>query len=485
MTDSDNGTHRLGAFPDDFVWGAATSAYQIEGATTTAGRGQSIWDKFAHSPGRVADGTTGDVAIDSYHRYPEDIAVMRQLGISAYRYSISWPRVQPTGDATINQAGIDHYAKFTDALLEAGIDPWITLYHWDLPQSLEDAGGWPARDTAYRFADFAALMHERLGDRVHNWITVNEPWCAAFLGYASGEHAPGRREPAASIAAAHHLMLAHGLATTAMRADRDDTRIGVGLNFYPIYPASPSEADADAVRRIDGMQNRFFTDAVLRGEYPADVLTDLSAVTPLDMIEPDDLKIIGVPIDLLCVNYYSRFTVSGDKNGQASASAAPTDVGSAWPGNEHIGFIGSDLPLTGMGWEIDPGGLREMLTRLSRDYPGIPLVVTENGSAFDDTLVDGRVADQDRLAYLRDHVDALAQALAADVPLEGYFAWSLMDNFEWAWGYDKRFGLVHVDFDTQQRVIKDSGHWYADLIAGRPTALFGGYTARRSPHEND
>lgn len=468
MTEREDGIQRLGAFPEGFVWGAATSAYQIEGATEEAGRGRSIWDTFAHTPGRVADGTTGDVATDSYHRWSQDIDVMKRLGLAAYRFSVSWPRIQPDGDAKLNQAGLDHYSRFTDGLLEAGIEPWLTLYHWDLPQALEDAGGWPVRDTAHRFADFAAIVHDRLSDRVKNWITINEPWCAAFLGYASGEHAPGRREPAASIAAAHHLMLAHGLATSAMRAQAD-SNIGVGLNFYPVYPASASAEDTDAVRRVDGIQNRLFADAVLRGRYPADVLADLAEVTELDMIADGDDQLIGVPIDMLCVNYYSRFTVSGDQHGAASASAAPTDVGSAWPGNEHVSFVSNGLPTTGMGWEIDPGGLRDLLMRLSRDYPGIPLVITENGSAFDDTLVDGRIHDRRRVEYLRDHVDAMAQALAADVPLTGYFAWSLMDNFEWAWGYDKRFGIVYVDFDTQERVVKDSGLWYRDLIAGRPT----------------
>ena len=468
MTESDTGVHRSEMFPTDFVWGAATSAYQIEGAVQEDGRGASIWDTFAHTPAKIADGTNGDTATDSYHRWNQDIEIMKRIGLQAYRFSVSWPRVQPNG-SELNPAGLDHYSRLVDGLLESGIQPWLTLYHWDLPQALEDAGGWPERDTAHRFADFAAHVCDRLGDRVKNWITVNEPWCTAFLGYASGEHAPGRREPAASIAAAHHLMLAHGLATSALRT-RSDGNIGVGLNFYPVYPASGSAGDADAVRRIDGVQNRLFADAIFRGGYPADVLADLAEVTDLDMIRDSDAPIIGAPIDMLCVNYYSRFTVTADNTGTGSASAAPTDVGSAWPGNDHISFVANGLPQTGMGWEIDPGGLRDMLIRLSRDYPGVPLVVTENGSAFEDTLVDGRVADDKRVSYLRDHVDAMSQALAADVPLTGYFAWSLLDNFEWAWGYNKRFGIVYVDFENQRRIIKDSGLWYADLIAGRATS---------------
>ncbi|GAA4914100.1 GH1 family beta-glucosidase [Stackebrandtia albiflava] len=458
----------MGAFPADFAWGAATSAYQIEGAADEGGRGRSIWDTFAHTPGRVVDGGTGDVAVDSYHRYPEDVEVMKRLGLTDYRFSVSWPRIQPDGDTKLNNAGLDYYRRLVDTLRDAGITPWITLYHWDLPQALEDAGGWPHRDTAHRFADFAQVVHDALGDRVQEWITVNEPWCAAFLGYASGEHAPGRRDPAASVAAAHHLMLGHGLAVRAMRAQRSDSRIGVGLNFYPVHQAGDSEADADAVRRIDGMQNRFFTDAVLRGEYPADVLDDLSAVADLSVIRPGDLDVIGSPVDTLCVNYYSRFTVTAAGSGSTSASAAPTDVDSAWPGNSHIGFVGSGLPVTGMNWEIDPGGLRDILVRLSRDYPGVPLVVTENGSAFDDVVSeDGAVHDPERLAYLRDHLAACQEAVEADVPLRGYFTWSLLDNFEWAWGYTKRFGIVHVDYDTQRRTVKDSGRWYADFVSGR------------------
>ncbi|ADD45899.1 GH1 family beta-glucosidase [Stackebrandtia nassauensis] len=462
MTRNGNG------FGPDFTWGAASSAYQVEGAATADGRGPSIWDTFAAAPGRVVDASTGETAVEAYHRVDEDVAVMRELGLRAYRFSVSWPRVVPDGTGAVNQAGLDYYRRLTDRLLDAGIEPWVTLYHWDLPQPLEDAGGWPERDTALRFADYALTVHEALSDRVDNWITVNEPWCAAFLGYASGEHAPGRREPAAAIAAAHHLLLGHGLATTGMRSADASSRIAIGLNFYPVHPASDRPDDVDAARRVDGVQNRLFTEAVLRGAYPSDVLADFKPVRDPDYIHDGDLRIISTPIDRLCVNYYSRFTVTGTANGRASASAAPTDTGSAWPGNEHIGFVGADLPVTGMGWEIDPDGLRDQLLRLAREYPGVELVVTENGAAFDDVLSDDGTAvhDQRRLVYLRRHVAACAEAIAAGVPLSGYFVWSLMDNFEWAWGYTKRFGVVYVDFETQRRVVKDSGHWYRDLIAG-------------------
>ncbi|MEV0649184.1 GH1 family beta-glucosidase [Phytomonospora sp. NPDC050363] len=458
-------SHHRQVFPADFVWGAATSAYQIEGSTTADGRGQSIWDRFAATPGRVIDGSTGDIATDSYRRIPEDVALMRELGLTAYRFSVSWPRIHPEGDAKVNQAGIDYYRRLVDELLGAGIEPWITLYHWDLPQALEDKGGWPARDTAYRFAEYATTVHGALGDRVNRWITVNEPWCAAFLGYASGEHAPGRRDPADSIRAAHHLMLGHGLAVQALRAQKPDDKIAVGLNFYPVRAVSEEASDVDAARRIDGLQNRFFTQAALGGSYPADVLADLSEVVDLDFIRDGDLAEIHQPIDALCVNYYSSFNVTGNGNGKVSAAAAPTDAGSPWPGSGHVAFQGGGLPVTGMGWEIDADGLRSTLVRLSEEYPGLALIVSENGAAFEDAPANGGpVADPDRRAYFEVHLQACADAIAAGVPLGGYFAWSLMDNFEWAWGYTKRFGLVHVDFDTQHRTIKESGRWYADWI---------------------
>jgi beta-glucosidase len=462
------------AFPSGFLLGAATAAYQVEGAVAADGRGRSIWDTFAHTPGKVLNDHTGDVAVEHYRRFRDDVALMADLGLGAYRFSVSWPRVQPDGRGVVNQAGLDFYRRLVDALLEAAIEPWLTLYHWDLPQALEDTGGWPARDTAFRFAEFAAAVHDAVGDRVRYWTTVNEPWCAAFLGYASGEHAPGRREPAAAVRAAHHLLLAHGLATLALRAQDANSQVGIGLNLYAVSPASGEEADLDAARRIDGLQNRFFLDAVLHGRYPSDVLEDLRAVAGEDLVRDGDLATIATPLDRLGVNYYSRFTVSGRPAGRASAAAAPTDSGSPWVGSEHVGFVDSGLPVTGMGWEIDDSGLLEVLVRLAREYPPIPLAVTENGAAFHDEIAaDGGVHDPERLAYLQAHMGACRQAIAAGVPLHGFFAWSLMDNFEWAWGYTKRFGLVYVDFDTQERIIKDSGRWFsamARLNASAPDA---------------
>ncbi|MEO3801395.1 GH1 family beta-glucosidase [Nonomuraea sp. B1E8] len=458
MTTQEEQTRTGLRFPAGFAWGAATSAYQIEGAVAEDGRGRSIWDTFTRQPGRVLNGHNADVAIDHYHRYKEDVAVMAELGLSAYRFSVSWPRIQPTGTGRVNQKGLDFYKRLTDELREHDIDPWLTLYHWDLPQELEDKGGWPNRDVAYRFADYAATVHEALKDHVHTFSTVNEPWCAAFLGYASGEHAPGRREPENAIRGAHHLNLAHGLAVQAMGA----RRVGGSVNLYAVTPATGSAEDLDAARRIDGLQNRFFLDAMLLGSYPEDVLADLPV--EMDFVQDGDMKIINAPIDVLLINYYSRFTVSGAPGGAQSAAAAPTDTGSPWVGSEHVSFVDGGRPVTAMGWEIDESGLVEVLTRVARDYPAIPMVIAENGAAFDDVLDDGRVHDHERRAYVEAHLGACKQAIEAGVPLEGYFAWSLMDNFEWAWGYGKRFGLVRVDYETMERLPKDSALWYSEII---------------------
>ncbi|THV40926.1 GH1 family beta-glucosidase [Glycomyces buryatensis] len=451
-------------FPAGFSWGAATSSYQVEGSPSADGRGKSIWDTFVATPGRVLDGSDGEVAIDSYNNINGDVALIKQLGLNSYRFSLSWPRVCPEGTTEVNRAGLDYYSRLVDALIKADITPWITLYHWDLPQALEDAGGWPKRETALRFAEFAKIAHAELGDRVKHWITVNEPWCSAFLGYSSGEHAPGRRDAGASIAAAHHLMLGHGLAARAIKEADPEATVSVGLNFYPVHAASDNPVDVDAARRVDGVQNRFFTDAAIKGKYPDDVVDDFSAVTDFKFVKPGDMELINAPIDCLSVNFYSLFTVTGAGDGASSASAAPTGAGSAWPANEHIGFVTTGLPQTDMGWEIAPAGLTETLQRLHANYPDVTLAVTENGAAFPDKLEGERVIDNERREYFRDHLDACADAIDAGVPLIGYFAWSLADNFEWAWGYTKRFGLVYVDFETGQRVVKDSGKWYGDLV---------------------
>jgi beta-glucosidase len=452
-------------FPAGFVWGAATAAYQIEGAATADGRGPSIWDTFSHTDGNVLGGDTGDLAIDHYHRYGDDVALMAELGVAAYRFSVSWPRVQPTGAGPANQAGLDFYRRLVDALLAAGIEPYPTLYHWDLPQPLEDAGGWPVRDVAERFAEFAVLVQEAIGDRARHWTTVNEPWCAAFLGYASGAHAPGRREPAAAVRAAHHLLLGHGLATAALRAQRPGNRIGIALNLYAVSPASHAEEDHDAARRIDGLQNRLFLDALFRAAYPTDVLADLVGRCDLGHVRDGDLAAIATPLDMLGVNYYSRHTVSGLPGAQGSDGTSALPAASPWPGSEHVRFVSTGRPVTGMGWEIDEPGLVEVLRRVAGSCPGLPLFVTENGAAFADELApDGSVHDRERTAYLDAHLRACHAAIASGVPLRGYFAWSLMDNFEWTWGYSKRFGLVYVDFGSQDRIPKDSARWYAEVI---------------------
>ncbi|WP_019871386.1 GH1 family beta-glucosidase [Salinispora oceanensis] len=450
-------------FPPGFLWGAATAAYQIEGAAALGGRTPSIWDTFSHTPGRVVAGHTGDVACDHYHRLDWDVALMAELGLKSYRFSVSWPRVQPGGTGPINQEGLDFYRRLVDQLLANGIEPWLTLYHWDLPQPLEDAGGWPARDTAARFADYAALVAEALGDRVRYWTTLNEPWCSAFLGYGSGVHAPGRSDPADAVRAGHHLLLGHGLAVPALRAAaQSEVEIGVTLNLYPVTPATDSPGDADAARRIDGLANRFFLDPLLRGSYPADLRSDLSQITDFGHVRAEDLTTIAAPLDLFGINYYSRHVVA------APTAASPPEPywrkPSCWPGSEDVRFVTRGIPVTDMDWEIDPPGLVETLRRVHEEYTDLPLYITENGAAFVDAVVDGQVDDPDRTAFFDAHLRAAHQAIAAGVPLRGYFAWSLLDNFEWAWGYTKRFGMIHVDYRSQARTLKSSGRWYAETI---------------------
>ncbi|TDC01916.1 beta-glucosidase [Micromonospora fluostatini] len=447
------------SFPPGFLWGAATAAYQIEGAATAAGRGPSIWDTFSHTEGRVVEGHTGDVACDHYHRVAEDVRLMAELGLKSYRFSVAWPRVQPTGSGPANQQGLDFYRRLVDELLAHGIEPWLTLYHWDLPQPLEDEGGWPARDTAGRFADYTRLVVDALGDRVRYWTTLNEPWCSAFLGYSSGVHAPGRTDPAAAVRAGHHLMLGHGLAVQALRAGRPDAEVGVTVNLYPVTPATDAPGDVDAARRIDGLANRFFLDPLLRGSYPADLRADLRSVTDFGHVRDGDLAVIATPLDLLGVNYYSRHVVAAPAEG--AERSGPSD----WPGSADVRFVKRGVPVTDMGWEIDAPGLVETLRRVHDEYTDLPLYVTENGSAFVDTVVDGRVDDADRLAYFDSHLRAAHAAISSGVPLRGYFAWSLLDNFEWAWGYTKRFGMIYVDYDNDQaRIPKSSARWYAEVI---------------------
>ncbi|WP_328900277.1 MULTISPECIES: GH1 family beta-glucosidase [unclassified Streptomyces] len=457
-------------FPTGFVWGAATAAYQVEGAAAEDGRTPSIWDTFSRTPGKVRNGDTGDIAADHYHRYRDDVALMKQLGLKAYRFSISWSRVQPTGRGPAVQRGLDFYRKLVDELLEAGITPVATLYHWDLPQELEDAGGWPERATAERFADYTAIMAGALGDRVGTWTTFNEPWCSAFLGYGSGVHAPGRTEAASALRAAHHLNLAHGRAIEVLRGQLPAAaQTSVTLNLHQVRPLTPSPEDVDAARRIDAVGNRVFTGPMLHGAYPEDLLADTAHVVDWSkLVRAGDLEAIARPVDVLGINYYTPTLVSTpDRAGSGSGNDVHgASDHSPWPGSEHIAFhLADGKPTTAMNWSIDPNGLYNLLMDVAREHPGIPLMVTENGAAFDDYVSpEGRVQDPERIAYLHGHLDAVQRAVADGADVRGYFLWSLMDNFEWAYGYSKRFGAVYVDYASQRRIPKASAHWYADVI---------------------
>jgi beta-glucosidase len=451
----------VGAFPPSFLWGVSTSAYQIEGATREDGRGLSIWDQFAATPGTTYQGQTGDIAADHYHRMQDDVALMAELGLSAYRFSIAWPRVLPQGTSTINPPGLDFYDRLIDALLAKGITPLPTLYHWDLPLALHERGGWLNRDTAHAFADYAEIVARRLGDRVDWWITHNEPWCSAFLGYGIGVHAPGIRDPQSACIAAHHLLLSHGLAVPRLRAQlRPTAQIGIALNLYPIYPADDRPQTLAAVERADAFANRWFLDPVFRGGYPAGFFESMGVAPP--PIQDDDLTLISAPIDFLGVNYYSRKVVRAPAGTEVVNPFNPN-------GFEEIERLpGASYTSMGVGWEIYPSGLTDMLVRVHREYGPRALVVTENGAAFDDHWDgDGRISDPQRRDYVREHIQALAQALAQGVPLRGYMLWSLLDNFEWAEGYNKRFGVVYVDYATQRRIVKESGRWYASFIAAQ------------------
>ncbi|MEV7277476.1 GH1 family beta-glucosidase [Streptomyces sp. NPDC093111] len=445
-------------FPAGFRWGSATAAYQIEGAAAEDGRTPSIWDTFSRTPGKVRNGDTGDTATDHYHRSREDIALMTRLGLTDYRFSVSWSRVLPGGRGPLSQKGLDFYRQLADELLDAGIRPVATLYHWDLPQELEDAGGWPERETAERFAAYAGRTAEALGDRVSTWTTLNEPWCAAFLGYGSGEHAPGRTDDRAALRAAHHLNLAHGLGVRALRAALPaSAEVSLTLNLHALRPATDSPEDRDAVRRIDAVGNRIFLDPVFHGRLPADLVADTASLTDWSFVRDGDLDAIAAPIDALGVNYYAPAVVA------AGTSATP----SPWPGAAgHVRFVPLPGPRTAMDWPVDADGLYELLVRLRDELPDVPLLITENGAAYDDYAdPEGRVRDPERVAYLAAHLAAARRALADGVDLRGYFLWSLLDNFEWAHGYGRRFGIVHVDFPTGRRTPKDSFRWYGEVIA--------------------
>ncbi|HET6302727.1 beta-glucosidase [Microbacterium sp.] len=458
-------------FPPGFTFGSATAAYQVEGAANEDGRGPSIWDTFSRTPGKVWDGDTGDIACDHYHRWESDVDLMRELGLGAYRFSIAWPRIFPTGRGEVNRKGLDFYSRLVDGLLERGIRPVATLYHWDLPQALEDEGGWTARSTTDAFEDYARVMGEALGDRVNTWTTLNEPWCSAYLGYGQGGHAPGRHEPASALSAVHHLNLAHGRAVQALRATSTGSPdYSITLNFHVLRPGG--EGAAEAMRRADALANRAFTHPLLRGEYPADLLEDTASVTDWSFVRDGDLATINQPIDVLGVNYYSTATVrlwDGVSPKQMNDGHKGVAGGTAWPGSDHVlEFVQQPGPYTAMGWNIAPEGLEALLVSLSEQFPGQPLMVTENGAAFDDVVApDGSVPDPERTDYLRRHLTAAHRALQRGVDLRGYFVWSLLDNFEWGYGYAKRFGIVRVDFDTLERTVKDSGRWFAELAKTR------------------
>ncbi len=434
-------------FPDDFTWGVATASYQIEGAAHEDGRGESIWDRFSYTPGKVVNGDTGDVACDHYHRWREDIALIRELGAQAYRFSIAWPRIIPGGRGETNEKGLAFYDRLVDGLLESGITPWVTLYHWDLPQVLEDQGGWPNRATGEAFAEYVDVVTRRLGDRVKHWITLNEPWCSAFLGYAVGEHAPGRKEFPVWLEALHTLYLGHGRAVESVRRNSPGAQVGITLNLSQAYPASDSQADRDAAERYDGFFNRWFLDPLYGRTYPEDMLELYGDMAP--KMEPADFDIMAAKTDFLGLNYYNPAFIADDPG------APGLRTRSVEPEGEY----------TQMGWLVYPGGLRDLLLRVSHDYPTGPLYITENGAAYPDPApVDGRVHDPERTRYYAEHLRACRRAIGDGVPLKGYFAWSLMDNFEWAFGYTRRFGITYVDYDTQVRTIKDSGRYLGKVM---------------------
>jgi beta-glucosidase len=456
-------------FPEGFTWGVSTSSYQIEGAVAVDGRGPSIWDTFVRVPGAVADGTSGDVACDHYHRLEEDLDLLAWLGVDAYRFSIAWPRVLPDG-IRLEPRGLAFYDRLVDGLLARGIEPLATLYHWDLPQPLEDRGGWSSRETVDRFVAYAEVIADHLGDRVRRFTTLNEPWVSAFLGYDLGVHAPGIRDPARAIAAAHHLLLAHGRSSSVLRGTlaatcgdgAPDAELSIVLNLAPVRSIGGSDADDAAVRLHDGIRNRIWLDPLLHGRYPEDVLAVWEPIVDLDALHrPGDLDEVVGSIDLLGINYYHPLWVGA----RGADRPGPRPAG---PGQADLVEDSGPPPYTEMGWSVDASGLEGLLRQLHRDAPGLPLAVTENGGAFPDReVVAGRVADRDRITYLADHLAACSRAIAAGVDLRGYFVWTLLDNFEWAEGYRPRFGIVHVDRETLDRTPKASAHWYRDLVAAQ------------------
>lgn len=435
-------------FPDGFVWGTATASYQIEGAWDEDGRGPSVWDTFAHTPGKICDGTTGDVAVDHYHRYQEDVDLMAELGLNAYRFSIAWPRVIPEGTGAVNDAGLDFYDRLVDALLEKRITPYPTLFHWDLPQALQDKGGWANRDICRQFADYATVVVERLSDRISRWITHNEPAVYSLLGHFMGIHAPGLTDPMATFQTIHHLLLSHGFAAKAIRTVAKSTpEVGITLSLAPVHPAADTDEDREAARRFDGVFNRMFLDPVFKASYPEDIGRLLELIMPKP--EPGDMETISVPLDFLGVNYYTRHVMKYD------ADVFPLQAEEVYPeGNEYSGM-----------WEIYEPGMYELLTRLKAEYNPANILITENGVPVPDGKdFDGKVRDFRRIRYIRDNLVQTHRAIEEDVPVQGYFHWTMTDNFEWAYGRTMRFGLVYIDYADLERTIKESGRWFAQVI---------------------
>lgn len=451
---------RASDFPPDFLWGVATAAYQIEGAWSEGGRGPSIWDTFSHTPGKTLNGDNGDVAVDHYHQFEEDVALMADLGVGAYRFSVSWSRLVPDGTGEVNPEGVDFYRRLCTALLEHGITPAATLYHWDLPQALQERGGWLNPDSVEWFAEYARVGKDRLGDLVQLWSTLNEPWCSAFLGHSAGEHAPGMEDPGSAFVAAHHLMLAHHAAIGAMRETnpRDDDQLGIVLNLIPAWPADDSAESQAVADGVDAIQNRLFLGAVFDGAYPDEVLRYHERWGVADRIDLDRLKTAVEPVDYLGINYYNVNHVRH----APGAGYMP-----AWPGPDHVAMARPPGELTEMGWGVEPEGLTWMLERVATTLGDLPLIIMENGAAYPDSVSgNGIIADPKRTEYIQSHIDAIRDARDRGVNVAGYFLWSLLDNFEWARGYSKHFGIVYVDRSTMRRTVKASGHWYKEFLAG-------------------
>jgi beta-glucosidase len=445
-------------FPEGFLWGAATAAYQVEGAVHEGGRSPSIWDTFSHTEGKTANGEHGDIAVDHYNRFEEDVAILAELGVNAYRFSIAWSRILPGGTGVTNEEGVTFYRRLCGSLRDAGITPVATLYHWDLPQALQDRGGWANHESVGWFTDYARVVYQELGDVIPHIATLNEPWCSAFLGHSSGEHAPGVKDPGTSFVVAHHLMLAHHAAIKEMRLmdPSGGTSLGIALNVIPAAPASGSADDVEVADSVDAVQNRLFLEAVFSGSYPDKILSFHEMFGVEDRIDLDELASSVQPIDELGVNYYNinHLEYQQDTEGMA-----------AWPGAEGSVLVRPPGELTDMEWGVEPEGLTATLKRVHDDYGPIPMMVTENGSAYPDVVSpDGSVHDSKRTDYLKAHIEAISDAIDKGVDVNGYFVWSLLDNFEWAWGYSRRFGIVRVDYETLERTVKDSGRWYREFL---------------------